>query len=101
MMFVVAIPSEGDGGKPRRALASLQHFKELYFRTPEGKVGKTPITFVGATTAHNNQERIDEALRLHTILHVDGTDGGGDYCSYCAHHPTYPCETVRILTGAD
>lgn len=90
MMLIVHIPSEGNGGKPRRALAGMQHYKKLAFPTPSGKYVTTPITMVAITTPHNNQERIEAALALHRP-YGDGT------CSVDDEH--YPCRTVRLLTG--
>lgn len=100
MQLIIAIPSEGNGGKPRRALASMQEYKELAFRTPSGGFVRTPITYVGVTTPHNNQELIEKVLRLHVPTIVDGVNAA-EYCSYCSGKPHYPCKTVRILTGEE
>lgn len=98
MMLIVHVPSEGNGGKPRRALASLQHFKEFAFRVPSGKYVRTPITMVAVTTAHHNQEAIEKAIALHHPFRRPGIPG--QWCDYCADNPAWPCETVRILSDA-
>lgn len=94
MMLIVAIPGEGDGGKPRRALASMQEFKKLAFLTPSGRFGVTKISFVGITTPHHNQELIDKVIALHAPASDPRLP------THCAADLNdYPCETVRILTG--
>lgn len=75
MMLVIHIPSEGNGGKPRRALASLQHFKEFAFRTPAGSFVKTPITMVAITDRngdlHCPQHTMSSPDQLRWIANVE------------------------------
>jgi len=104
MMLIVHIPSEGNGGKPRRALAGMQHFKKLAFPTISGKFVPTPITLVGITgpTVEPLAMRVKQELDRHVMKSHIGAglnNGRFDYCDYCSGHPQFPCPTVRTLTG--
>jgi hypothetical protein len=104
MMLIVHIPTEGNGGKPKRALASMQYYKKLAFQAPSGKFVSTPITLVGVTG--DRTEPFADRVEREIARHVPETTVGlpkdaFTYCSYCANRPKFPCQTVRTLTGMD
>lgn len=88
-MFILAIPGEGDGGKPMAALDGVDKFKEIAFPTGPGKFSRTPVAFMYLTTPHRNEERIDCVKLVHC-------ERNGK-CAEC--NRPYPCRTVRLLNG--
>ena len=100
MVIVIAIPGEGDGGKPRRALAGLQHFHKLAFPTKTGKFATTPILYAYPSDTTGALERIGKAVELHKPETFDGLpEYAFTSCSYCSGHPAFPCETLELLLG--
>lgn len=102
MIIVIAVPGEGDGGKPRRALAGLQHFHKLGFPTVSGKFGITPVLYAYPSDTLGALERIGKVVELHQPKTVtgQGLDGGSfTFCTYCSGHPEFPCETLELLLG--
>lgn len=89
-LFVLAIPSEGDGGHPMRALAGVSEYKQIAFPTKSGRFVKTPVAFMYLTTPHRNEERIDAVRQLHV-------PDNENRCVECRR--VYPCRTIRTLDG--